>query len=985
MASSVRQTPGPRRHGRGSIIPARLIALAMWPFRRTRAGRPTRAVAAGGSPTREDERRRGLLAVSRMAVECAAAPKGTDPLRLIGDQIHAVTGAVGTIVSTFDEERSELRVHHVVAPAALRAIGERIIGQRVIGTVVPVPRGWGEEVLRGSMESADLTYLTFGRFPAAIETALKVALNIERFTGIGLSDGQRVFAAVLVGLPPGAPPLDPQVVDIFSKVATMLLRQKEAEEKTRDTESRFTDMVDGLPQPVFELDRRGSILFANATARSVFGVPSREARHAPPLLQIVAPQDRRAAFSEFVALRAGRSQKRFHFTFVRADGTPFPAVVTASPILRDGRVTGVRGVVGDLSLVQRAEQRARDSQQMLQLVLDLIPQTIFWKDRSSVYLGCNLVFAKRCGRPDPSAVVGLTDDDMPWRQEAERYREIDRQVMESGVPRLDYSQTMVTSRGVDRSVRLSKLPLRDSAGVLLGVLGISEDVTERMRSDEERRLLGAAVDQAVESVVITDTAGAIQYVNPAFLGAFGYPREDVLGANPRLLKSGRHDEAFYRQMWDTIGDGQVWRGRLHNRRRDGSVLIEDAIISPVREAGGTSHYVKVARDVTYEVELEGRFQQAQKMEAVGRLAGGVAHDFNNILTVISGYGELLSQAGAGMPGGWREEIAAINEAADRARGLTAQLLAFSRKQKLEPAVIELDAVLRGIEPMLRRLIGEDIALGLTLESSRSTVFVDRGQIEQVILNLVVNARDAMPHGGRLTLRTRRQRIDAQGLGARDARPGDYAILEVQDTGTGMTEEVKAHLFEPFFTTKPEHEGTGLGLATVYGIVAQSGGFIEVDSTLNRGATFRILLPIRDTAEAAPAAAGPSAAARGSQERVLLVEDDTPIRVLLRRSLEDGGFVVTDAPNAAQALQIARAHAGRFQLLVTDVVMPNGSGPALAETLRREQPEIKVLFISGYTAHETEKYGIAAGELNLLQKPFSMRELARRARETLDRP
>ena len=706
-----------------------------------------------------------------MAVQCATAPQGTDPLKLIAEQIHLVTGAVGTVVSTFDEERSELTVRKVVIKEPLRTLINRLMGRDLGATVLRMPPDWTDVVRGRIIESTDLAEITAGTIPAPVAWAMKKALNIDRYTGIGLLDGERILGTVLMGFVAGTPFLDPEVAGIFSTVATMLLREKEAEEIAQDTESRFKDMIDQLPQPVLELDLTGSILFANGMARDVLDIGGAGIHGVIRAADLVIPEDRHAAMAEFASVRAGRRQRRTEFTMIHRNGSRFTAVISARPIMKQGRVSGVRGVIADISSIRRAEERVRDSQQMLQLVLDLIPQSIFWKDGRSVYLGCNRIFAERAGLATPEEVIGKTDDDFPWAEQAEGLRSIDRQVLTTGEPKTDYQQIITTTLGKDRQLRMSKLPLRNAQGEVFGIMGVSEDITEYMSKEAERVLLGTAIEKAAESVVITDDAGEIQYVNPVFLKNYGYAREEVLGKNPRILKSGRHEESFYRDLWATIGSGRVWHGKLFNLRKDRTLLTEEAIISPVLDPNGTAtHYVKVARDVTYEVDLEQRYQQAQKMEAVGRLAGGVAHDFNNILTIISGYSEILARS-LGKDGAWREELGAITDAAARASTLTGQLLTFSRKQKLEPQVIELNAVVRGIEPMLRRLIGEDIALTVDLEPSLGTVltvFVDKGQVEQVVLNLAVNARDAMPKGGRLRLRTWYHRFDQARL---ETHPG----------------------------------------------------------------------------------------------------------------------------------------------------------------------------------------------------------------------
>ena len=932
-----------------------------------------------------ESRATSLLAASKMAIECATAPRGTDPLKLIAEQIHTVARAVATVVSTFDPERSELRVKYVVIREPLRTIAEKIMGLDPSATLVAVPPDYGQEVIRGGiLITEDLTEATFGRVPPLVASALKKALNMESFMGIGLVDGDQILATVLVGLAPQTQPLSPEVREIFSTVATMLLRQDKTEAVARDQESRFTEMIDQLPQPVLETDAVGDVVFANQAANEVFGIDSSRDTTRSPFSDLFAPEDRRKAETELASLTAFHPQSQMQYTLVRKDGARFPAIVTARVMMKANRVHGVRGVVSDISSIRRAEERLSESEQMLRLVLDLIPLPIFWKDRDGLYLGCNHSFSQRAGFVSPSAVVGTTDDDMPWHALSNNAKLTESKIIATGEPQLNFEVTMDSARGENRRVRLSKFPLRNAHGDVLGVLGFTEDITDWVNNEATRNLLTTAIEQAAESVVITDSSGSIQYVNSAFLKNYGYTREEVVGQNPRILKGGRYGENFFQDMWAIITSGKVWHGRFHNVRKDHSTILEEAIISPVLDPSGTtSQFVKVARDVTYEVDLEKRFQQSQKMEAVGRLAGGVAHDFNNILTVISGYGEILMHM-MGKDGKWKEELGAIVEASARASALTGQLLTFSRKQMLEPQVCDLNAVLRGIEGMLRRLIGEDISLSVELDPTPVPVFVDRGQIEQVILNLAVNARDAMPKGGRLSLQSQRRGLNPQLLETHPtATQDDYAVLEVSDSGIGMTEEVKAHIYEPFFTTKSEHKGTGLGLATVYGIVTQSEGFIEVDTKPGEGTRFSIFFPISKQIETTKAKSMQKENVAGKGERVLLVEDDIAIRKLLQRSLLENGFFVTVVASAAEALEVFHSSRESHRILLTDVVMPGTSGPDLAELLRSEQPSLKVLFISGYTANETSEYGIWGNEINLLQKPFSMKDLVRRMRETLD--
>ena len=370
------------------------------------------------------------------------------------------------------------------------------------------------------------------------------------------------------------------------------------------------------------------------------------------------------------------------------------------------------------------------------------------------------------------------------------------------------------------------------------------DITEQERAEQARTTLVTAIEQATETIMITDLTGTIQYCNPAFSKVTGYSKEETIGQNPRLLRSDKHDPAFYGQMWATIMQGQVWSGHLTNRRKDGSLYEEDATISPIRGTSGVlSGFVAVKRDVTERLRLEDLLRQAQKMESVGRLAGGVAHDFNNLLTVINGYSDLLlKRLNATDP--FQSYIGHIREAGERATSLTKQLLAFSRKQVIEPRVLDLNDLIRESTPMLRRLIGEDISLETRLDESLGQVTADPDQIHQVIINLAVNARDAMPDGGRLDISTANIELDRanEAVVGPTRNPGSYVVMTVADNGGGMDETTRQHLFEPFFTTKESGKGTGLGLAMVYGIIQQSGGWVDVWSEVNAGASFAIYLP-----------------------------------------------------------------------------------------------------------------------------------------------
>jgi len=498
-------------------------------------------------------------------------------------------------------------------------------------------------------------------------------------------------------------------------------------------------------------------------------------------------------------------------------------------------------------------------------------------------------------------------------------------------------------------------------------------------SDRSRRLLERAIEQSADAIVITDLTSTITYVNPAFERITGYAAAEVVGQNPRILKSGEHDEAFYRALYATLLSGGTFRGRMTNRRKDGSFFEEDATISPVRgPAGELVAFVAVKRDVTREREMEERLRQSAKVEAVGQLAGGVAHDFNNLLTVISGFAALAKDelpAGHAAAGHLDEVLGA----GERAAQLTRQLLAFSRRQVLRPDVVDLSAAVTEASGMLRRLIGEDIRVELDLAPDLRPVLVDPTQMHQVILNLAINARDAMPGGGTLTFETANVVLDeAYAASHESARTGPHVMLTVSDTGAGIPHEIQAKVFDPFFTTKEKGKGTGLGLSTVYGIIKQSEGWIWLYSEVGKGTTFRIYLPPAPTN--APRT-GPVAVVTGERKaagRVLLVVEDEPALVgLVTGFLASEGFTVRSASGPDEALEVARRREGPIHAVLTDVVMPGMSGPELVRRLRAEREIGPVLFMSGYTANAIAHHGVLEPGVALLEKPFTREALLER--------
>ncbi len=505
----------------------------------------------------------------------------------------------------------------------------------------------------------------------------------------------------------------------------------------------------------------------------------------------------------------------------------------------------------------------------------------------------------------------------------------------------------------------------------------------RLAADEERARLATAVEQAAETIVITNRDARILYVNPAYEQVSGYPRAELIGRNPSVVQSGQQGRPFYDAMWATLREGDTWHGTLINRRKDGVVYEEEAVISPIRDSGGSVvNYVGVGRDVSRERALERELAEAGRMEAVGQLAGGIAHDFNNLLTAITGYGELLRDEVAADPAA-QADVDEILRASRSAAALVRQLLAFGRRQILDPAGLALDGLVDQLRPILGGLLGPGVTLEVRSEARLDPVFADPGQLEQILVNLAVNARDAMPDGGTFSLAMANVEVTAEDDRSDAVEPGRYVVLTASDTGSGMDDATRVRVFEPFFTTKPFGRGTGLGLATTYGIVKQSGGHLFVDSKLGRGTTFTLYLPQHiGPVTPRPAAAPPDSPAGGS-ETVLVVEDDEAVRMIIRHALERLGYRVLVASNSTEAQALMASEHGPLPLLVTDIRLPGLTGPALAARLRTERAGLRVLYVSGYAGDAMVRSGLLGPDDAFLAKPFSAGDLARRVRALLD--
>lgn len=748
-----------------------------------------------------------------------------------------------------------------------------------------------------------------------------------------------------------------------------------------DFEEAFYKLFRAHPAPMWMIDLESlAFLDVNEAAIHRYGY-SREEFLAMTLLDIRPPEDAEALHRDLADEPEGLKDAGEWRHRLR-DGRLIDVRITTHPLRFRGRRARL-ATVEDITHLKRAEHEVRESEARYRSLIEHSPDAIFVNQEDRVSL-VNKAAVRLFGAQSPEELLGKSPldlfhpDDHP--QILERIHRL-RDLAEP-VPPLEERIIRLDGQTVHVEVVAAPFPVEGKNAIHV----ILRDITERKLVEAQRRLLQSALESADNSIVITSCDGVIEWVNPAFSTLTGFSLEEAVGRKPgELLRSGEHDESFYREMWDQILAGNVWRGEIVNRRKDGTLFEEQMTIAPVRdERGQIAHFVAIKQDVSEEKALRAQFLQAQKMESVGRLAGGIAHDFNNLLTVINGTAELaLTELKSDHP--LASDVEEIRKAGEKAAALTRQLLAFSRRQVMRSEVFSLNTVVEGTESILRRLIGEHIRISFSLTAEPAQICADPGQIEQVIMNLVINARDSMPEGGALTIETKVVELD-EGYAAShvSVQPGHYVMLAVKDTGCGMDAQTRERIFEPFFTTKPADQGTGLGLPTVYGIVKQSGGNIWVYSEVGRGTTFRIYLPkAGDSIESPQPAKRPAMAVRGD-ETILIVEDDSSVLSMAVRVLKSAGYQVLQASDGSEALRLVGESGSPVGLMVTDIVMPGMNGRELAERLQELSPQTKVLFTSGYTDDAVLRLSVSAHESNFLPKPYTIVELLNKVRETLDK-
>jgi len=525
--------------------------------------------------------------------------------------------------------------------------------------------------------------------------------------------------------------------------------------------------------------------------------------------------------------------------------------------------------------------------------------------------------------------------------------------------------------------QLAQEALQEQAALL------EEEICERELAEESIRMLSQAVNQSPVSIVLTDPEGKILFVNPKFCSLTGFSEEEALGRTPRIIKSENTPEKVHQELWATITAGRVWDGTLQNKKKNGELFWERVTVAPIfNDRGEITRFMAIKEDITAHKGLEAQLFQSQKMEAVGHLAGGIAHDFNNILTAIVGFAHVVSTK-MGPDDPQKQNMRYILDSADKAAELTRSLLVFSRKQIINPKPVAVNEIIDSLHKFLQRIIGEDVELRSTQTPEPLVINADRGQIEQVLMNLASNARDAMPKGGVLAVETQRMEMDQSYLKAHGyGKEGEYAVISVTDTGIGMDEATCKRIFEPFFSTKEVGKGTGLGMSIVYGIVKQHGGFVNVYSEPGLGTTFTVYLPLvmEEPVQKSVLAEEPL---RGGTETVLVADDDPALRELVGQVLGEYGYRVLKAVDGEDAVEKFEACGEEIPLVILDIIMPKKNGKEVFDAVRALKPDCRALFLSGYTADIIHKRGVLDERLEFISKPFRPQQLLKKVREVLD--
>ncbi len=762
----------------------------------------------------------------------------------------------------------------------------------------------------------------------------------------------------------------------IAELSELESKLKERMSGLRRSEELYKALVRTSPTAVTVTDLDGRITHVSDMTLVLHGYDSADEMLGLSAYDLIAPGERgRALENGKRTLREG-SIEDVVYTMLRKDRSTFIGELNASVVCdAEGAPYALIGSTRDITRRREIEDALRASEEKYRDLVENINDAIYTINADGVLTYVSPSIEAMVGYKPSEVIGGRVLLDYVDPEDKARALSGFKSVLE-GRLRPNYVRVR-TRRGEVRWLRASSRPIY-SNGKAVGIQGVLADVTDHMKAEQRAEFLGSVTQRLKDAVIVTDADFNITYVNSAAEELFGYAAEELEGKGPQLLAGEPRPVEFAKEVTRIVKSGGVWDGTMVGLRKNGTTFVCELRISPLRnKLGEITHFIGVQRDITDKKRLEQELLQAQKMDAMGKMAGGIAHDFNNVLTAIIGYSDLLladCEPGSAM----RKDVEEIGKTARRAAGLTRQLLSFGRRQVMQAAPLDLTNLVEGLDMMLRRVAGDNIELAWELSPNLSSVNADSGRIEQVIVNLVLNARDAMEKGGRLTIRTMNAVMDdASRLGKMGADQDDWVVLEVEDEGSGMDQSVMEHVFDPFYTTKDPGKGSGLGLSVAFGIVKQHGGWIDVSTTPGRGSTFSVYLPAAGGAANEDAAGkGDELDIRGNGERVLLVEDQDDVRRIAQRALVENGFVVFTAAGAAEALDVFRAHEGRFELVFSDLILHDDSGLELAENLRSLNPELPILLTSGCAEKDPRWPVIEDRGYGFLEKPYDPADLVR---------
>lgn len=802
-----------------------------------------------------------------------------------------------------------------------------------------------------------------------------------------------------------------------------LKTNEEALEKNRDLYRALAESISGI---TWEYDIPGDRwTYVSPQAKDILGYLPEEWIDLAWWLERLHPNDREWAPSYCRQMTARGENHAFSYRFFAKDGRTVWLNDNVSVEMINGQPAIMRGIMLDITEHKQVEEKLHQSRNMLSLVLNSVPQSVFWKDTSSTYLGCNHIFAQRAGYSNSEDIVGKTDYDLPWRpEESDAYRADDREVMEHNRHKIHIEETQKQSDGTCIWVDTTKVPLVDQSGAVSGVLGIYEDITDRKRAQEREKSQLSILEKIATNLPLKDLLeDLVHFVEQEIRGSYcsvllaneagthllhgaapslpDFYNEAVNGLEIRQGTGSCGTAAFLnkRVIVEKIEGHPFWKGFDPAQKAGLLACWSEPILASDKQLLGTfatyhktphtpgheeialiesaAHLASIAIERVRAEEkhsvLQEQLRQMQKIEAIGQLTGGIAHDFNNLLTPIFVYAGMIKKSFSDADPNMKK-IDGLISSAHKAKELTKQLLSFSRKQVLSMSYLDLNEIIVSLQDLMRSTIRENIEIDLQLSPTPSHILADQGQIEQILVNLAVNAQDAITGNGKISLQTKQVIIgDEYAKLHPGMKSGAQVMLTFSDNGCGMNNEILSHIFEPFFTTKPVGHGTGLGLATVYGIVKQHDGYLQVQSSVGEGTTFTIYLPENkgETLQISPPGpAVPQQSRKMDKKTLMIVEDNWMVREMILSMLEPDQYKVLCADSPLMAQTIADSYEGLIDLLVTDVIMPEMSGPELYKLLTEKRPELPVLFISGYTYDMTLHDGKQDDDVNFLPKPFT---------------